>query len=68
MSEAKNHLVEDENLHPNLVEDEEGAVFVEYVVLVSTVTIGMMTSIAAMGIPLVKLYDLTRSMLLFPLP
>lgn len=52
----------------SLLEDERGAVFVEYITLTLLVTIGAAGAIAALGIPLARLYSWGVSWILFPLP
>lgn len=48
--------------------DDQGAVMVEYVVLVGVVGIAIATTIAAFGPPIFESYRITRYILLLPVP
>lgn len=54
--------------HRNLLEDEEGAVFVEYLTLVITVGLVGAAAFFFMGVPLVRLYEWTVTWIVLPIP
>ena len=48
--------------------DERGSVMVEYTVLLSVVAVGLCFSIAALGVPLIRMYLSQQTWLLLPFP
>jgi Flp pilus assembly pilin Flp len=48
--------------------DERGSVTVEYAVLLATVALGCALAIAALGVPLLRMYLAHRAWLLLPMP
>ena len=48
--------------------DERGSVMVEYTVLLSAVAVGLCLALAALGVPLVKMYLSQQTWLLLPFP
>ena len=51
-----------------LVRDERGAIMVEYLVVISTVTIGFAIAILALGPSLVADYERSQTAILSPFP
>ncbi|MCB9666537.1 MAG: hypothetical protein H6715_00220 [Myxococcales bacterium] len=51
-----------------LCTDADGALFVEYISLVVLVTLIAALSVAALGIPLIRQYELTKLLLTAPIP
>ncbi|MFW5875978.1 MAG: hypothetical protein ACOCXM_04520 [Myxococcota bacterium] len=52
----------------DLLRHEGGAVQVEYVVLLSLVTLGAALAVAALGVPLLSLHHYMQTLLLVPIP
>ena len=48
--------------------DERGSVMVEYTVLLSVVAVGLCLALAALGVPLVRMYLSQQTWLLLPFP
>lgn len=48
--------------------DERGAVFVEYVTVLTLVTVVGAAAVAALGIPLLKLFRYVQAVILLPIP
>ncbi len=48
--------------------DDRGSVTAEYAVLLGTVAVGLSFAIAALGVPLVKMYLSQQTWLLLPFP
>ena len=48
--------------------DERGSITVEYAVLLATVALGCALAIAALGVPLFRMYLAHRAWLLLPMP
>ncbi len=57
-----------EILPTDLLRDEKGAVFVEYLVLSLFVTIGGAGAVMVLGVPLLRLYHWGNAWITFPLP
>lgn len=51
-----------------LYQDTRGAIFVEYISLVVLVTLIAALAIAALGIPLIHQYELSKLLLTAPIP
>lgn len=50
------------------VTDTRGSVMVEYVIVLVLVSVGCVTAIAALGVPLYRLYQLQKLWLFLPVP
>jgi len=48
--------------------DEAGSIMVEYTVLLSVVAVGLCFAIAALGVPLIRMYLSQKTWLLLPFP
>ena len=53
---------------PSLAEDRRGAVYLEYVALLTMVTLLAAAAVAALGIPLLRLFRFAELVLASPLP
>ncbi len=53
---------------PRLLRDEDGAVYVEYIVLTLFVGIGFSAAVMAIGIPLLESFRMTQIFLAVPIP
>ena len=60
-------LTHDED-QQNLLEDDRGVVFVEYLTLASVVTIVGAASVFMLGIPMVRLYEWGSMLVTIPIP
>ena len=53
---------------PGIPTDTAGSVTVEYVVVLSLVSVGVVAALAALGVPLLNLYLYQQAVLLLPFP
>ena len=53
---------------PGVSPDTAGSVFVEYVVVLSLVSVGAVAALVALGAPLLNLYLYQQAVLLLPFP
>jgi len=51
-----------------LLSEERGSVIVEYTVLLSVVAVGLSLAVAALGVPLIRMYLTQQTWLLLPFP
>lgn len=52
----------------DLLQDEGGAVYVEYIVLVLLVAVGFSAAVMALGVPLLQSFRMTQLFLGLPIP
>ncbi|MBX3250772.1 MAG: hypothetical protein KF901_26570 [Myxococcales bacterium] len=52
----------------SLVEDEDGAVYVEYVLVTILVTLGGAGAVVGLGVPLLNLFRYVEALILLPIP
>lgn len=53
---------------PSLLRDARGAVQVEYIVLLTLVTLGAAVAVVGLGVPLLQHFRFARDLLLMPIP
>lgn len=58
----------DERSLDELISDETGIVFTEYIILASVVTILGAASIYTLGVPMVRLYEWGAALAIVPIP
>jgi len=51
-----------------LLGDEEGAIYVEYIVLTLLIAVGVSAALLAIGLPMVESFRTTRLFLAMPIP
>ncbi len=52
----------------DLAQDERGAIFAEYVTVLALVTLVGAAAVAALGIPLLRLFRYVQAVILLPIP
>lgn len=62
------HLDRPDRPKLSLLDDEEGAVYVEYISLIILVSIGAAAAIVAVGVPLLESFRMTQAFLGAPVP